>query len=489
MVENRFTMKDEFFKSVVFEPIARQNNPREERTCINCNDMFLYPPSIKTVKTCDSCRGVFSWTKLKKLVLDSHVKFPVFNDSYVECKICKYRAKEITRHVGTHNISNDEYINQYGELRSIGNLNNIRAGIKDRPAFAQPTGPQPGRIKAFDSRTDNMIKKYDLKQDRNLIKNIIVHFHLELNERSRNIIGRVLQANRFNLLNEYVHCIRKVIDYKDGGKGDITLRAMIYGEEEVRARKDKAVEAAVKLKMKKAADPDTIIQRARRTAPTVIKNHKLQWSLDFVADVMELTIYDSHLTNWSRLLGQMLQYQEFETPKQAADQYAKIHNYTGQRKSNYGWYSVLLGHEEAMKRMDKINVNRSQMYSKISQELFNSLLVSGYPVIKWESIFYATKKSKGISKNNNEYKLLTSDNKHCYPDFIDLSRKLIIEFDGSYWHGTEKSKLRDKEKDTEYAKLGFNVIRVPEFKYKNNKEQTVIEIIEQITILDQKNLK
>jgi len=47
---------------------------------------------------------------------------------------------------------------------------------------------------------------------------------------------------------------------------------------------------------------------------------------------------------------------------------------------------------------------------------------------------------------------------HC--DIVDHARRLIVEFDGSYWHaGSERT---DKSKSTHLRKAGWTVIRVRE---------------------------
>jgi very-short-patch-repair endonuclease len=41
----------------------------------------------------------------------------------------------------------------------------------------------------------------------------------------------------------------------------------------------------------------------------------------------------------------------------------------------------------------------------------------------------------------------------------------IIEFDGDYWHITEKSALRDKIRDKELKKMVYTILRIKENKY------------------------
>lgn len=47
-------------------------------------------------------------------------------------------------------------------------------------------------------------------------------------------------------------------------------------------------------------------------------------------------------------------------------------------------------------------------------------------------------------------------------DFCFEIKRLVVEFDGEYWHSLPSSVLRDARKDTELKELGYSVLRVPE---------------------------
>ena len=59
-------------------------------------------------------------------------------------------------------------------------------------------------------------------------------------------------------------------------------------------------------------------------------------------------------------------------------------------------------------------------------------------------------------------------------------KNIIIEFDGDYWHSREETILRDSQKNLLLSKLGYMVIRVPEYKFKENKENCIRGIAELI---------
>ena len=128
------------------------------------------------------------------------------------------------------------------------------------------------------------------------------------------------------------------------------------------------------------------------------------------------------------------------------------------------------GEEEGRKRwadrQEKWLSNyKKQNYSNISQELFKRLdnQLKCFNL----SMFYATNGEEG---HNNEYHIRINDQVIC-PDFYIDDIKLIIEFDGSYWHNPEKfaSVVENDLFKTQLLEAnGYTVIRVKENDYRKN---------------------
>lgn len=65
------------------------------------------------------------------------------------------------------------------------------------------------------------------------------------------------------------------------------------------------------------------------------------------------------------------------------------------------------------------------------------------------------------------------------PDFINCNgKKLIIEFDGSYWHKSQKAQEKDQRKLAKYKELGFDTLVIKENEFKNDKEGVKNRIVE-----------
>ena len=65
------------------------------------------------------------------------------------------------------------------------------------------------------------------------------------------------------------------------------------------------------------------------------------------------------------------------------------------------------------------------------------------------------------------------------PDFINCNgKKLIVEFDGDYWHSSEKVKEKDQRKLAKYKELGFNTLVIKENEFKSDKEGVKNRIVE-----------
>lgn len=152
-------------------------------------------------------------------------------------------------------------------------------------------------------------------------------------------------------------------------------------------------------------------------------------------------------------------------------------------------YGEELGKEIWLKRqerwIDSCKKSRKNGFSIISQELFWKI----YSHIQDKnSIYFAElneNKEEDKSGYNNEYKLKLED-RFILPDFIDIEKKKIIEFDGTYWHGkhivNNTNKLRDNERDKLALNSGFLVMRVKESEYRKFPNKVLQECLEFLNV-------
>lgn len=142
--------------------------------------------------------------------------------------------------------------------------------------------------------------------------------------------------------------------------------------------------------------------------------------------------------------------------------------------SKYGEEEGLLRYQSKtdtwIKSFNKLN------YSKVSQDLFNSIL----EYYSSDDIYFATYKRKGNSESyNKEYKLKFS-NGHCiFPDFIDTNTKKIIEFDGTYWHSDKNPKKYkfSEDRDIWIKEHGFEVLHIAEEDYRKNPKNVLVKCL------------
>ena len=107
-------------------------------------------------------------------------------------------------------------------------------------------------------------------------------------------------------------------------------------------------------------------------------------------------------------------------------------------------------------------------YSKISQKLFNSILIGLDKKQKLIVKYYTLNEEQVFYTNYNSPKLI-------YVDF--KCGNCIIEFDGEYWHSFTHAIKRDKFKDKYLKSHGYKILRVKEREYINNKQQTIDKCI------------
>lgn len=114
-------------------------------------------------------------------------------------------------------------------------------------------------------------------------------------------------------------------------------------------------------------------------------------------------------------------------------------------------------------------------FSKISQELFDAIVLH---LDDKDNIYYATfDREDKRSYQNKEYHLDLGETT-IRPDFIDVNKKKIIEFDGEYWHSEARANpAREKRRDEMIVKNGYQVLHVHERNYKQNKDKVIQECL------------
>ena len=144
------------------------------------------------------------------------------------------------------------------------------------------------------------------------------------------------------------------------------------------------------------------------------------------------------------------------------------------------------GQEEGRKiwldRQEKWHNNyKKSNFSKISQELFWAITQH---LSDMQNIHFAQLnecKLCDTSGRNHEYRLKLT--RMILPDFIDTSKKKIIEFDGAYWHGIvgRGNKSRDADRDAMIIDAGYSLLRIDEKKYYNDKSGVVKQCLDFLT--------
>lgn len=90
-------------------------------------------------------------------------------------------------------------------------------------------------------------------------------------------------------------------------------------------------------------------------------------------------------------------------------------------------------------------------------------------------------------KLNFEQKGFRSDGVNYFPDILINSHKVVIEYDGSYWH--KQSQLRDKKKNNYFNSIGYEVIRLREYPLKKLDVNDIVINIKGTLGNDEKELK
>jgi hypothetical protein len=142
------------------------------------------------------------------------------------------------------------------------------------------------------------------------------------------------------------------------------------------------------------------------------------------------------------------------------------------------------GYKRWVDRQEKWLSNYKKVnYSKISQEMFISLYSELLSVGFVDKVYFAKlDKNDNIheSKNNYEYRLRLNKS-YILPDFFIPSLNLILEFDGTYYHRNNvENNKRERERDDNIVKSGYSVIHISEKDYNDNKELTILKLVNYI---------
>jgi hypothetical protein len=152
-------------------------------------------------------------------------------------------------------------------------------------------------------------------------------------------------------------------------------------------------------------------------------------------------------------------------------------NYEKGNSVRYEFLEQKYGKEKALKIIKSRFSDKS--YSKISQELFIEI----YNKLENKDVYFATIKDGKIEDTgvNNEYMLLTHNNRHRFLDFYMPSKRKCIEFDGEFWHGGkpwDKKRDRIREEEIKETIEGINILHIKEMDYRNNPKETVHQCLE-----------
>ena len=122
---------------------------------------------------------------------------------------------------------------------------------------------------------------------------------------------------------------------------------------------------------------------------------------------------------------------------------------------------------------------RKTNYSKVSQELFNAIMKK-YPS---SDVYFATWDRQDMTTyTNKELRIRTSSGKTLLPDFVDVKKMRIIEFDGDYWHSSATANpTRERVREEALTKDGYVVFRVKESDFKRDPERTIAACLNFLT--------
>lgn len=132
------------------------------------------------------------------------------------------------------------------------------------------------------------------------------------------------------------------------------------------------------------------------------------------------------------------------------------------------WQNILANKSEE----EKLEINRKKLtrngaFSKASQDIFRQILYH----LKDQNIINNENENEIFYYEHGGEKIIRIGNNHFKPDF--LWNKVIIEFDGDYWHGSENARERDKIRNNKIKAAGYKMLNIKEIDYKKNSQAEI----------------
>lgn len=159
----------------------------------------------------------------------------------------------------------------------------------------------------------------------------------------------------------------------------------------------------------------------------------------------------------------------------------KLHNKFQTR--DLSWFISKYGETEgpkrhALKTERWLKSFKKTNFSKISQTLFQEIIKH----VDSSNVYFATHIREDMKNYSNKEFYLNLGSTHIRPDFLDLTKKKIIEFDGDYWHtGARANPAREANRDFLIAENGYMVMHVQERSYVEDKQKVIRECITFLT--------
>jgi len=101
--------------------------------------------------------------------------------------------------------------------------------------------------------------------------------------------------------------------------------------------------------------------------------------------------------------------------------------------------------------------------------------------MKFDNKVYFAKldENNNIHDTNRNYEFrLKLNESYILPDFFIPDLKLILEFDGTYYHRENiENKERERKRDENIKKSGYTVLHISEKEYVDNKKSTILKLV------------
>lgn len=139
------------------------------------------------------------------------------------------------------------------------------------------------------------------------------------------------------------------------------------------------------------------------------------------------------------------------------------------------------GYKRWLDRQEKwLNNYKKVNYSNISQEMFISIYKELTSIGFNNKVYFARLDENNkihYTNRNYEFRLKLNDS-YILPDFFIPDLKLILEFDGTYYHrDNPENRERERKRDESIRDAGYKVIHISEKEYIDNKELAVLKMV------------